>query len=85
MDFGQLIHSKLGSPSTFIRLTEVQVIGLQHDFERALLVYLLARFHGNQVKTAASMGINRNTLRKRIALHSVDVGAMRALYSGSGD
>ncbi len=39
--------------------------------EKPLLRVLLKRYRGNQIKTAAHLGINRNTLRKKIADHGL--------------
>lgn len=85
MEFGQLIHEKLGSPSPVIKISDTQVLGVHEDFQRSFLTYLLNRFHGNQVKTAACLGINRNTLRKRIEYHRIDVETMRTLYAARED
>ncbi len=37
--------------------------------EKPLLTALLKQFRGNQIKTAAHLGINRNTLRKKLSDH----------------
>jgi DNA-binding protein Fis len=39
--------------------------------EKALILYVLERCNGNQVWAAKILGINRNTLRKRIKLHKL--------------
>jgi two-component system, NtrC family, nitrogen regulation response regulator GlnG len=36
------------------------------EVERPLLEMTLAQCHGNQIKAAAMLGLNRNTLRKKI-------------------
>jgi len=36
------------------------------DVERPLIEAMLARHGGNQLRAAKAMGINRNTLRKRL-------------------
>ena len=41
--------------------------------ERPLLATVLARTGGNQIKAAALLGINRNTLRKKITELEIDV------------
>lgn len=40
--------------------------GLLERVERPLLEVVLARTEGNQIRAAAILGINRNTLRKKI-------------------
>ena len=40
--------------------------GLLERVERPLLEMVLARTDGNQIRAAAILGINRNTLRKKI-------------------
>lgn len=39
--------------------------------ERPLLQTVLDRFEGNQTATARVLGINRNTLRKKMRLHGL--------------
>jgi two-component system nitrogen regulation response regulator GlnG len=41
------------------------------DFERALIDLVLEHTGGNQVKTARILGLNRNTLRKKIIEHKI--------------
>lgn len=41
-------------------------------FERPLLESLLARVNGNQIKAANLLGINRNTLRKKLTEYDID-------------
>jgi len=40
--------------------------------ERPLIMTMLARYGGNQLRTARAMGINRNTLRKRLDTLAID-------------
>ncbi len=44
-----------------------------HQIERPLINIVLDKARGNQVKTAEILGINRNTLRKKIKLLDIDV------------
>ena len=39
--------------------------------ERPLLVYILDRSEGNQTRAADMLGINRNTLRKKLREHGL--------------
>jgi Fis family transcriptional regulator len=40
-------------------------------FEKPLLAYILDRAEGNQTRAADMLGINRNTLRKKIRDHGL--------------
>jgi Fis family transcriptional regulator len=42
------------------------------EVEAPLLREVLAWSRGNQSKAAAALGINRATLRKKLAIHSLD-------------
>lgn len=44
---------------------------LMGKFEKLLLIHALRRCGGNQTHTAKLLGINRNTLRKRLALYKI--------------
>ena len=55
------------------------------EVERPLFIAALAATNGNQIKAADLLGLNRNTLRKRI--RDLDIGVMRGLspQSNSSD
>lgn len=40
--------------------------------EKPMLEYILLKVGGNQSKAADMLGINRNTLRKKMALYNID-------------
>jgi DNA-binding protein Fis len=42
--------------------------------ERELIAQMLAACNGVQLKAAARLGINRNTLRKKLLEHGLDEG-----------
>ncbi len=44
-----------------------------HQIERPLINIVLQKTHGNQIKTAEILGINRNTLRKKIKILEIEV------------
>ncbi len=48
------------------------------EVERPLLTQALAATRGNQIRAAKLLGINRNTLRKKLADHRLDAAASRA-------
>ena len=43
-----------------------------HEVERPLLEAVLKRTRGNQTQAADMLGINRNTLRKKLADHGIN-------------
>jgi len=45
--------------------------------ERIVLELVMTRMEGNQLRAAALLGINRNTLRRKLASHSIDVDSFR--------
>ena len=44
------------------------------EVERPLIEAMLARHGQNQLRAARAMGINRNTLRKRLDTLGIDIG-----------
>jgi DNA-binding protein Fis len=51
--------------------TSVYVRALE-KFERPLLEEILDQAQGNQIKAAKMLGINRNTLRKKLTEYEID-------------
>jgi Fis family transcriptional regulator len=66
----KLVKSKLEVLFQQQKEAEVELSGLYNvvleQVERPLLELALKVFNGNQVKTAQMLGINRNTLKKKI-------------------
>ncbi|WP_025840602.1 helix-turn-helix domain-containing protein [Asaia platycodi] len=48
------------------------------EVERPLFRLVLKATDGNQIRAAALLGINRNTLRKRLQLLGIEVGRSRS-------
>lgn len=48
-----------------------------HQIEKPLLEATLAECRGNQIKAAAILGLNRNTLRKKLRLLGIATRRMR--------
>ena len=46
------------------------VVGL---VEKPLLTYIMGISNGNQSKAAEILGLNRNTLRKKLKQHKIDI------------
>ncbi len=47
------------------------------EFEKLFLIRVLRQQRGNLSKTAAVMDVHRNTLSKKVRLHSIDTRALR--------
>lgn len=73
MSFEEMVRSKL---TTFLRRVEgYPVSGLYEDViarvERPMLELVMASTGGNQVRAAEILGVNRNTLRRKLAEHGL--------------
>lgn len=73
----KLVKSKLEVLFQQQKEAEVDLTGLYgvviEQVERPLLELALRAFNGNQVKTALMLGINRNTLKKKIDNYKIRV------------
>lgn len=76
----KLVKSKLEVLFQQQREAEIDLSGLYsvviEQVERPLLELALRAYNGNQVKTAAMLGINRNTLKKKIDNYKIRVKKM---------
>ena len=76
----KLIKSKLEVLFTQQKDAQVELTGLYslvlEQVERPLLEIALRAHNGNQVKTAQMLGINRNTLKKKIDSYKIRVKRM---------
>lgn len=61
---GDLILDKAQGSSLYVRALE--------KFERPMLEEVLRKANGNQIKAANMLGINRNTLRKKLTEYDID-------------
>ena len=43
-----------------------------HSVEKPLLLYIMNLAEGNQSRAADILGLNRNTLRKKLKLHKIE-------------
>ncbi len=73
----KLVKSKLEVLFQQQKEAEVELSGLYNvvleQVERPLLELALRAFNGNQVKTAQMLGINRNTLKKKIDNYKIRI------------
>ncbi len=78
----KLIKSKLEVLFQQQRDAEVQIDGLYslilEQVEKPLIELSLKKFNGNQVRTAKMLGINRNTLKKKIDNYEIPVRNLKA-------
>tara|TARA_R100000951_G_scaffold1557_7_gene3298 strand:- start:4003 stop:4368 length:366 start_codon:yes stop_codon:yes gene_type:complete len=56
---------------------------IMDSVEKALIVFVLERLGGNQVRAAEILGMNRNTLRKKIMLYGINVRSYVTRDSGT--
>jgi Fis family transcriptional regulator len=73
----KLVKSKLEVLFTQQKEAQVELNGLYNlileQVERPLIELALKNYNGNQVKTAQLLGINRNTLKKKIDNYKIRV------------
>lgn len=76
----KLVKSKLEVLFQQQREAQVDLSGLYtiviEQVERPLLELALRAYNGNQVKTAQMLGINRNTLKKKIDTYKIRIKKM---------
>jgi two-component system nitrogen regulation response regulator GlnG len=70
-----LVTRKLENSLASMNLVEMDNLYemVLHQVERPLINIVLRKTRGNQVRTAATLGINRNTLRKKIKALEIEV------------
>ena len=70
-----LVTRKLENSLASMNLVEMDNLYemVLHQVERPLINIVLRKTRGNQVRTAATLGINRNTLRKKIKTLEIEV------------
>jgi Fis family transcriptional regulator, factor for inversion stimulation protein len=73
----RLVRSKLEVVFEEQKETQVELNGLydvvMEQVEKALIELALGAYNGNQWRTANMLGINRNTLKKKIDLYKIRV------------
>jgi two-component system nitrogen regulation response regulator GlnG len=79
MSFEELVRSKLKG---FLKRVDGYAVENLYDeviarVERPLLALVLEHAQGSQLRAAEILGLNRNTLRKKIAQHDLQLGGTR--------
>ena len=79
----KLVKSKLEVLFAQQKEAQVELNGLYNvvieQVEKPLLELALRAYNGNQVKTAQMLGINRNTLKKKIDNYKIKVKKMKQI------
>jgi Fis family transcriptional regulator, factor for inversion stimulation protein len=79
----KLVKSKLEVLFQQQREAQVELSGLYdiilEQVERPLIELALQQLNGNQVRTAQLLGINRNTLKKKIDIYKIKVKRSSAI------
>ncbi|PNU21536.1 nitrogen regulation protein NR(I) [Geothermobacter hydrogeniphilus] len=70
-----LVHNKLSASLAQMDVNELDNLYemVLHQMERPLIQIVLRKTRGNQVRTAEILGINRNTLRKKIKTLGINI------------
>lgn len=71
LDILELIRKKIGNESNAMKLERSDICALRDEMEKALLFYVMKRYKGNQVAISSKMGMNRNTVRKKLRKHNL--------------
>ncbi|MXX10263.1 MAG: hypothetical protein F4142_02940 [Nitrospira sp. SB0675_bin_23] len=67
LKFGEFVHTMKASSAKGLHVTLIQAV------ERPLIQHALHETNGNQVQAAKLLGMNRNTLRKKITEYHISV------------
>ena len=67
LKFGEFVHAMKASSARRLHVTLIQAV------ERPLIQHALRETNGNQVQAAQLLGMNRNTLRKKIVGYHIPV------------
>ncbi len=67
LKFGEFVHTMKASSAKGLHVTLIQAV------ERPLIQHALHETNGNQVQAAKLLGMNRNTLRKKITEYQISV------------
>ncbi len=67
LKFGEFVHAMKASSAKGLHVTLIQAV------ERPLIRHALRETNGNQVQAAQLLGMNRNTLRKKIKAYRIPV------------
>lgn len=83
----KLVKSKLEVLFQQQKETQVELNGLYNivieQVEKPLIELALENYKGNQVKTAQLLGINRNTLKKKIDAYKIRVSRSAAVVAAT--